>query len=105
MRFRQAGCTKARFYLVPPETPRVVKPGHVRNRNLEASSEGLADWPRSGRPRTYTDADRKAIWEQLRNDPPVGQTATPRSRSGIPPSVARITCLYNMTCANAQGVI
>ena len=45
-----------------------------RNRYLAEGLEGLADRPRSGRPPTYTDADREAMWKKLRDNPPVGHT-------------------------------
>ncbi len=57
----------------------MVKSGRERNRYLEASLERRADRPRSGRHPTYTDADRKAMCEPLRDDPPAGHNrqATP----------------------------
>ena len=45
-----------------------------RNRYLAEGLEGLADRPRSGRPPTYTDADREAMWKKLQADPPDGHT-------------------------------
>ncbi len=43
-----------------------------RNRYLAEGFEGLADRSRSGRPPTYTDADREAMWKRLQADPPDG---------------------------------
>ena len=45
-----------------------------RNRYLAEGLEGLADRPRCGRPPTYTDADREAMWKKLQADPPDGHT-------------------------------
>ena len=45
-----------------------------RNRYLAEGLAGLADRPRSGRPPTYTDADREAMWKKLQADPPNGHT-------------------------------
>ena len=44
------------------------------NRYLEAGLERLADRLHSGRPPTYTDVDREAMWKKLRDDPPDGHT-------------------------------
>ena len=45
-----------------------------RNRYLAEGLAGLADRPRCGRPPTYTDADREAMWKKLQADPPDGHT-------------------------------
>ncbi len=44
------------------------------NRYLAEGMEGLADRPRSGRPPTYKDTDREAMWKKLQADPPDGHT-------------------------------
>ena len=45
-----------------------------RNRYLAEGLAGLADRPRSGRPPTYTGAEREAMWKKLQADPPDGHT-------------------------------